>query len=165
MKLTVGFSKPTAWFVPGSWAIRLAENSPFSHAFIRWHSNSLNRDMVYQASHGLVHFMSGEKFDKKNKTMVAYEFELDGVQALSVIQKCVDFAGSKYGKLELIGMAFERLTGIRSPFRDGNKTFVCSELVGEVLRQCRIVPIGLDLELAGPRKLEMAIAQVYNLGR
>lgn len=79
------------------------------------------------------------------------------------MQKCVDLAGVKYGTLTLLGMGFERLTGIRSPFRDGGKTYVCSELIAEVLKQCNIANINLDLELAGPKQLELAVASILPL--
>lgn len=159
-KLIVGFSRPSAWFVPGSWLIRLAEHSAFSHAFLRWDSESLDRDMIYQASHGMVHFISGPRFDDAETTIVAYEFDLADEAMKRVIQKAVDLAGADYGRLELIGMAIERYTGIKNPWRDGDKTFVCSELVGAVLEECNIAQFNLDLELAGPAKLERAVAVV-----
>jgi hypothetical protein len=156
MKLQVAFSRPKK-FAIGSSAIRLFTNSSYSHALLRWRSESLDKDMVYQASHGMVHFISGERFDESNDTLVAYEFDLTNDQYRQVVRKCVELAGVKYGYLELWGMAVERLTGLKSPFRDGHKSFVCSELVGEVLRQTGVANIDIDLELAGPKELEQAI--------
>jgi len=105
----------------------------------------------------MVHFVSGSRFDRDTDTISEYEIELSEEQFKSVVQKCVDLAGIKYGKLELLGMEVERIFGIRSPFRDKDKTFVCSELVGVVLRVCGI-ETGIDLELAGPKLLEQQIA-------
>lgn len=158
-RMVVGFSRPKKFSI-GSTAIRIAENSPFSHAYIRWHANGIERDMIYQASHGMVHFVSGESFDKDAETVVSYYIDLADEQFKNVVRKCVDLAGTKYGTLALAGMGFERATGIKSPFRDGNKTFVCSELVGEVLKQCGIADVAIDLELAGPKRLEAAISSI-----
>lgn len=165
MILSVGFSKARSPLALGSLAIRLFERAPFSHAFLRWHSDRLEQDMVYQASHGMVHFVSGDRFDANAETVIAYCFTLTEEQATVVMKKCVELAGIKYGTLEMFGIAFERITGIRSPFRDDARTYVCSELVGTVLNQCGVAQIDLDLELAGPAKLERAVAAVYNLGR
>lgn len=157
----MGFSRPKK-FAIGSAVIRIAENSPFSHAFLRWYAEGIKRDMVYQASHGMVHFVSGENFDNINETIVSYYVDLTDEQFKNVIKKCVDLAGTKYGTLALLGMGLERATGIENPFRDGDRTFVCSELVGEVLKQSGIADVAIDLELAGPKKLESAISAISN---
>lgn len=153
--MRVGFSRPSEWKI-GSKIIQWSEGTDFSHAFLRWHSDSLDRDLVYQASHGMVHFVSGDRFDSENITAVEYSVELTDEQFNEIVRKCIDLAGVKYGTLQLLGMAIERVTGIRNPFRDGSKTFVCSELVGEVLRQ--VYTIDLDLEFVGPGQLEIVIS-------
>jgi hypothetical protein len=159
--LTVAFSRPRDKWAIGSYFIRAFEHAPFSHALIRWHSDSVERDMVYQASHGMVHFIEGSRFDADVETVVAYEIELTDDQHKVIIQKAVDLAGVKYGTLTLFGIAFERITGIKNPFRDGEHSFVCSELVGTILKLCEgTVP--LDLELAGPRQLEIWVAALPN---
>lgn len=156
MKLHVAFSRPKK-FAIGSWAIRLATKSSYSHALLRWHSKSLNKDLIYQASHGMVHFTSGERFDANHEMLAVYEIQLTDEQHKAVMKKCIDLAGTEYGYWALIGMALERFSGIKNPFRDGDNTFVCSELVGEVLRQAKLVPLDIDLELAGPKELEQAL--------
>lgn len=156
--LIIGFSKPKSNWAIGSFLIRLFEKCDFSHAFIRWHSESLDRDLIYQASHGMVHFISGSKFDDSVTTVTQYTFDLTPIQSKNIVQKCIDLAGTKYGTLQLFGMAFERITGIRNPFRDGSRTYVCSELVGEVLKQ--IHSIDLDLEYIGPKELKDLVSKI-----
>lgn len=155
--LRIGFSKPKKWAI-GSQIIQWCDRAQFSHAFLRWYSPTVNRVLVYQASHGMVHFISGYNFDKDATTVVEYEVELSDSDFDTVVKKCIDLAGTKYGTLELLGMGFERITGIKSPFRDGDKTFVCSELVGTVLKL--VCNIDLDLELAGPGELEKLISSL-----
>lgn len=154
-KLTVAFSKPKEFKI-GSAVIRLAEGTNFSHVSLRWYSASIDCDLVYQASHGMVHFVSGARFDQENETVAEYSVEVTDEQFTAITKKCVELAGVKYGTLQIIGMALERVSGIKNPFRDGDKTFVCSELVGEVLKQ--IMNIDLDLEYAGPGRLERLIS-------
>jgi hypothetical protein len=117
--------------------------------------------MVYQASHGMVHFISGERFDLDARIVASYEIDLSDEQFDLIVGKCIDLAGIKYGHLQLLGMGLERITGIRNPFRDGDKSFVCSELVGFLIQLCEgTAP--LDLELAGPKQLEVWVAALSN---
>lgn len=156
-KLRIGFSRPKTWMI-GSALIRLFERAEFSHAYLRWSAESLQRDLVYQASHGMVHFVSGARFDEQAQTVREYEISLTDEQFNEVVKKCVDLAGVKYGLLQLAGMSLERLSGLRNPFRDGDKTFVCSELVGTVLNI--LYKIDMDLEFAGPRQLEKLLSSL-----
>lgn len=156
-KITIAFSKPSSRLAIVSLLIRIFERSKFSHALIRWKSDALQREMVYHASHGMVHFIEGSRFDTVAETVAAYEIDLTESQHLQVVQKAVDLAGVKYGFLTLIGIAFERITKIRNPFRDQSKSFICSELVGEILKICEKTQ-PLDLERAGPKQLEAWIA-------
>lgn len=153
--LKVGFSRPKDWKL-FSQIIQWSEHAPFSHTFLRWSSETLNCELVYQASHGMVHFVSGERFDRENETVIEYCVELTDEQFNAIAKKCIELAGTKYGTLQIIGMALERATKVRNPFRDGPKTFVCSELVGEVLKQ--IMQIDLDPEYVGPSSLERLLS-------
>lgn len=154
--LKIGFSKPKSKLAVGSYIIRLLDHAQFSHAFLRWSSTSLNRDLIYQASRGMVHFISGDNFDAEEITVIEYSIDLTDDQHKIVMQKCIDLVATDYGTLELLGMGLEKYTGIKNPFRDGSKSFVCSELVGTILRL--VTTINLDLELAGPGELETLIS-------
>lgn len=163
--LTVAFSRPISKLALGSLLIRWFEKAPFSHAVLRWGSPNIDRDLVYQASHGSVHFISGANFDSDNQTVEAYELDYDEISFYLAVQKCVDYSGVAYGYLELFGMAFERITGLRNPFRDQTKTFVCSELVGDILKLREGSLINIDLELAGPKLLRDCVAQLPGVRR
>lgn len=162
--LKIGFSRPRSKWKVGSALIRLFERSDFSHTFLRWESESLERELVYQASHGMVHFMAGHRFDIEALTVREYEIQLTDSEFNLVLQKCVDLAGVKYGYWTLFGMAIERLTGCRNPFRDRERTYVCSELVGEVLKLHGDFE-DLDLELIGPKVLESSLAELPGVVR
>jgi hypothetical protein len=156
MKLRIAFSRPKKFNIASA-AIMVFTNCKFSHALIKWRSENLDTDMIYQASHGMAHFMCGKRFSSSNIIVAEYEFNLTDEQFTAVMKKCVQLAGTKYGTLQLIGMGAERLTGVKNPWRDASKTFVCSELVGEILKQLGLIDSTLDLELGGPRELEQAV--------
>lgn len=158
--LRIAFSRPKSKWSIGSWIIRLFEGAPFSHALLRWNSQSLDRDLIYQASHGSVHFVSGQRFDADTETVVEYELDFADEEFTAAVQKCVDFAGAKYGYFTLWGIALERFTGIKNPFRDQDKTFICSELVGDILKLREGSLIDVDLELAGPKLLEECVSRI-----
>lgn len=162
--LKIGFSRPRSKWKIGSALIRLFEGSDFSHTLLRWESETLERELVYQASHGMVHFLSGHRFDIEAHTVREYEVDLTDSEFTVVLQKCVDLAGVKYGYLTLLGMAIERITGCRNPFRDADRTYVCSELVGEVLKLHGDLE-DLDLELIGPKILETRVAELPGIRR
>lgn len=157
--IIVGFSRPIKWKL-ASWAIMAWCRAPFSHAYFKFWSQSYNRSLVYQASHGMVHFVAGSNFSNSNRIESEYELQVSEEQYSSIMIKCIDLAGIKYGFWTLVGMAFERITGLKSPFRDQGKSFICSELVGELLRLCGEDLIDIDLELAGPRELEACVAKL-----
>lgn len=157
----MGFSRPKSKWAVLSYAIRAYEHSPFSHTFIRWHSDRMGMDLVYQASHGMAHFVSGERFDADNLTVESFETSLDHIAHRALRKKAMQLAGAKYGRLQLLGMAIERLTGLRNPWRDGEETFVCSELVGDMLKIMGCFSgVKIDLELAGPKALRDAVASL-----
>jgi len=163
--LKIAFGRPRSKWAVGSYLIRWFEGAPFSHALIRWASDSLDRELVYEASHGYVHFMSGQRFDLDEEIVEEYELDYSDAAFTQAVQCCVDYAEAKYGYLQLFGMALERITGIRNPFRDGTQTFVCSELVGDVLKLHEGSLIDIDLELAGPKALRDCVAQLPGVRR
>lgn len=158
----IAFSRPKSKWAVGSYLIRSVERSKFSHVLLRWRAESLERELVYQAGHGMVHFLSGDRFDSAAVTVVEYEIELTDEQFREMVRKCIDLAGISYGYWQLVGMGLQRVFGFRNPFRDGSKTYVCSELVGEVLKIIYGSKINVDLEFAGPAKLERLVRDLPN---
>lgn len=163
--LKIAFSRPRSKWAIGSYIIRWFEGAPFSHALLRWEAESLDRELIYESSHGYVHFISGQRFDIDEETVEEYELDYEDAAFIQAVQKCVDYAEVRYGYLELWGMALERITGIRNPFRDQDKTFVCSELVGDILKLREGSLINIDLELAGPKLLRDCVAQLPGVRR
>ena len=61
-KITIGFSRPKNKVFPiGSWLIRLYMRSAYSHTYVRFYSESINRTLVYEAvGHGGIRFVGYE---------------------------------------------------------------------------------------------------------
>ena len=164
-KITIGFSTSRSKFAIGAIIIRIFEGTKFSHTYMEFRSDSLFRSMIYQASHGLVNFMNEQVFDKDNVIIESFEVQVTDDQYNQILAFCIDCAGVKYGKLELIGIGIARIKAKlgfaeTNPFSDGPRTFVCSELMGYVLN---ILGCQLDtkrLEIEGPAFIRDTVAQL-----
>lgn len=152
--ITVGFSKPKTW-KPFSALIMLGFNIPYDHVYIKFHSNTFNRYLVYQASGLMVNFM-GKEFTDNNVIVDEFEIPITAENKIAMIQFAIDNAGKPYGIKEAFGMAIVRLVEllfkkkIKNPFGDGGKTYVCSELAGYIMDQYAGAKIPADLDYMTP---------------
>lgn len=138
-KLYIGFSKPKNNKFPiFSWAIRLVENTPYSHVYIKWHSDYLERDIIYQASGSSVNFMEGSYFNNKAETLYEYEINIPNKSSKIAKQKAMDYSNRPYGIKQIFGILIVKIAKlfnkeIKNPFSDGKATWVCSEIVANIL--------------------------------
>jgi hypothetical protein len=152
-KIQIGFSYSCNMV---SKAIRVIENTSFSHIFLSFHSESLNRTLIYHASGHNVHFTNINRFLEKSVIVDLFEIEVTPEQYKQIMQFCVDNAGVPYGAIQLVGMSLMRLFGKvmkSNPFADGSATQVCSELIGRLMFE---LGYGVDLdklEILGPKYL------------
>ena len=135
----IGFSRPSGWFKPFSWAIRLLQWTSYSHVYIRVHSNSIDRDIIYQASGLQVNFIGLDLFKSKEIIIKEFPVQITPETKIKVLQYCTDMAGKPYGILEVFGfpwVIFNSFIGrhVNNPFSDGTNSFVCSEFVGDILK-------------------------------
>lgn len=138
-KLYIGFSKPRNKKFPIiSWLIRLFENTPYSHVYIRWNSDYLERSIIYQASGSSVNFEEGRNFIKKNEILTEFELLVSEDIEKNIKQKAMDLCNISYGIKQISGLLLVKLfklfnKNIQNPFSDGSATYVCSELVADLL--------------------------------
>jgi hypothetical protein len=137
-KIIIGFSRPNKWKL-FSWLIRTSYNTDYSHVFIRLHSDTYDRDLVYQASGTTVNFMGMSVFKSHNIILDEFEIDIDEEQKKAMIQFAIDNAGKPYGIKDVIGLGLVRLAelagkSIKNPFRDSKSTYVCSELVSYIIK-------------------------------
>lgn len=131
--ITIGFSCPKNRVLPiGSWLIRLYEKTPYSHVYVRFYSESINRTLIYEAVGGGVRFVSLAKWEDHAQEVASYTLEVKKCNAVSLLQYCVDHAGVEYGFMQNIGIVIADIFNLkRNPFRKGKN---CSEAIGELLR-------------------------------
>lgn len=157
--ITVGFSRPRGKKFPiFSWIIRLVEWTRYSHLYIKWRSDYLDRDLVYEASGTGVHFIEGSRFNNKAETIHSYDILISDSTRKKIIQKAVDNAGAPYGIKQVFGILIvkaARLFGkdIVNPFADGSATWVCSEVLADMSEELGL-DIGVHRDNITPRDIQ-----------
>lgn len=156
VRIRIGFSKPKNKLFPaGSWLIRLFENTKYSHVFVRWYSVGADTDIVYEAGGTYINFKAGKIFDKKAETVHEYETIISKEVYKKLLKYCMSNAGVQYGFKQIIGIALVKLFKLKkNPFSDGNKSQVCSELVGNIIENLELGDIDINLDIAGPRDIK-----------
>lgn len=154
--ITVGFSKPIKW-KPFSWLIMTGYGIPFDHVYIKWHSDKLDRDIIYQASGTAVNFM-GEQFLVNNVIVDEFVLPITPANKLSMIQFAMDNAGKPYGIKECFGLAWIQICSlfgktVKNPFKDDGSTYVCSELAGYIVDNYAGLNVNADPSLINPKMM------------
>lgn len=139
MKFKVGFSRAQDWYKVGSKAIEIAEKRPYSHAFVRYIDPFTQRDMVAQASHGMVNQLSFIRFIETNTVVKEYEFDITPEQFRTLLSSIEDNLGTPYGKLELLWIAVKKLFHVQVNIHDHDDSFICSEFVARILQILNIL--------------------------
>lgn len=154
-KVILGFSKPKKVFPVFSWAIRLAEWTPYSHVFVRINSEHLGTTLIYQASGTQVNFMGLKHFEDAAHIIKEFEFEISDENYKELLCWAVREAGAPYGIKAVLGILLVKCFNLkRNPFSDKDKTWFCSELAGKILRDFIGVYLKEDeLEIVGPRRI------------
>jgi hypothetical protein len=138
-KIIIGFSKPKSWFVPFSWAIRICYGTPYSHVYLKWHSESLDVDMIYEASGSMIHFTSPTRFSEMETVIKEYSIDISEETRKKMVKNCILRCGIPYAIKEAVGMGIVRLAKLfgikltKNPFGQGQLKSKCSELVYDVL--------------------------------
>ena len=156
MKIIIGASKNNNL---GSKLIQWWENSKYSHVYIRWHLHTQDREIIYQASHGMVHFLEFSNFKKHNKIVTEISLEITTEQFVKLTQKCIDYAGKPYSKLELLQIWLSDVSDSKVKVKD-RKGFICSELLGALLVELNIT-FQKPLYLLTPKDIMEALEANY----
>lgn len=166
--VTIGFSKPKGKKFPiFSWIIRLVDWTPYSHVYLRWDSKYLERTLVYEASGTTVHFVEGSRFDKRIEVVHQYPIEVTDAQKKKMVQKAVDFSNAPYGIKQVAGIGIVKLArlfgkDIKNPFSDGSATWVCSEIVNDVLKDLGM-DVGVHRDNVTPKDIQKFLEARVNV--
>ena len=134
--IIIGVSKPKTFKI-GAELLKFWMNADFSHAYIKFNISEINREVVYHAAHGMVHFKNYEHFLEDNVAVHEFELEITDELYYKLLDKCIDLAGVKYAVSELVTIFLYDLLnniGIKITTYNG-KGYICSELVAEFLEE------------------------------
>lgn len=134
MKIIIGASRANKI---GSEILQIHMSTDYSHVYARWWLESQQREIVYQASHGMVHFCSLARFTKDNIIVREFVLDITDEQFKKFSSKCIDLAGEKYSQLELLQIWLSDVSGgvLQFSDRDG---YVCSGLMCELMEDLGI---------------------------
>lgn len=128
-KIIIGASKSCKL---GSKLIQWWIEAPYSHVYARWYLSDQDREIVYQASHGMVHFKEFNNFTKENQIVKEFVIDVTCEQFQVFSQRCIDLAGQPYSVIELIQILVSDVTNGRI-HTDDQPGYICSELMTELL--------------------------------
>lgn len=151
--VTIGFSRPKNHKFPiGSWLIRLHQRTPYSHCYIRFYSESLNRTLVYEAvGTGGVRFIGYKAWSEHAEELLSFTIKAKKCNYITMLQSFVDEAGASYGCLQNVGIFLANVFGWKNnPWKKGRN---CSEIVGLFLKS-EGYEINKPLDLLTPKDIE-----------
>lgn len=156
-KIIVGFSRPKKW-MPYAWLIMKGFGINYSHVYLKFHSNSYDRDIIYQASKSMINFMSTKVFGDEEIIVKEFEVEISEKSRISLMQFAIDNAGKPYSLREAIGLGLVRICAlfgkkITNPFKDGTDSYVCSVLADYILENFAEQDIPGDFQDSDPKYL------------
>jgi len=157
-QIRIGFSRPTSWFAPFSWIIRLVQWTPYSHVYVSFYSSKYERRLVYQASSLFVNFFGPKTFVKKELVVREFSLSISDETYKKFMQFAIDEAGDPYDILSIIGIGVVLLMGlfgkkISNPFGKRAGTFFCSKLVGDILIEIIGAHIAGDINTMLPKDI------------
>ena len=154
-KIIIGFSRPKKW-KPFAWLIMKGFGTPYDHVYVKFHSESLDRDIIYQASKMMINFMGTVLFNLENIVVAEFEIEISPESKKALMQFAVDNAGKPYSIKEAFGLGLVRICElfgkkIKNPYKEGNSEYVCSILVDYILEKYADIGVKNDFENADPK--------------
>jgi len=157
-QIVIGFSKPKNRVFPfGSWLIRAYEKTPFSHVYLKFHSETLNRTLVYEAVGGGVRFIGNKAWENHAEEVSSFTLDIKQCNYITLLQYCVDHAGMEYGFAQNLGVVVCDLLKLeKNPFKKGKN---CSEVVGEILK-LEGIHISKDTNLLTPKDIYEALHEI-----
>jgi len=144
-EITLGFSSPSAFFVPYSWAIKLFQGwGKASHVYIGFKTLQ-KTEMVYQASGNQTNYMEKSKFDKIAKTEESFVVTVPKNKHRELTKMFEERAGTPYGWKQALGILLIPILG-RNIFKDGDKAQICTEIAASALQE-------LGVRISNPESL------------
>lgn len=156
--IAIGFSRPKKFMIL-SWLIRKIQRTEYSHVYIKFQSDKYKRNLVYQASGLQVNFVGEEVFKDHCEIVKECSIQVSDEIYTKMMTFAIDRAGYPYSIEQLFNIVIYMITGKARTFSDGRSGYVCSELVGEMLRTILGVLIKKDLDIVTPKDIYNALTE------
>ena len=124
----------------------LVEGTEYSHVFVTWHCDNIDRRKVFEAVGSGIRILSNHNFKKDAEVVELYHFYVDDATLFKIEQEAHDMTGKPYGFKALMGLCimrvfnfFNRALRLKgrqgNPFKDGDYSQVCVEAAGMILKK------------------------------
>ncbi len=168
-QIRVGFSRSRHWYALFSHLIRWVECRPYSHVYVEMKDPGVGEDVVMQASKGMVNMFHMEHFNANNVVTHFFTLQLTQAEYLWVWRYFIKRMGLPYGTNQIFGIFLKKLFRLTGVTRDGEKTFVCSEIIFRLMyikmrRDRKVMSaryLNLDPDEATPSDVDSAIDGHY----
>lgn len=132
--ITIGFSKSTGKFAIFSWLIMLAQRNNFSHAYLKYHDDFADRNIIFQASGLEVNLMGCTLFGQKENIVKEFDIQVSDDCFKKIMQFAIDKLGQPYSMLQILNSAIYLICG-KSPFNGYIAGWDCSKLMADLLEE------------------------------
>ena len=151
--ITIGLSRHIGFNII-SLGIRLFQKTTYSHAYIKIHIPEIDRTAVFQATGIGVNFTSLEVFNSKDIKINEWDVTVSDEIFNNILCFCFDEVGKPYSIKMIIGIIFYTLFSWKLFKSDKLNSFICSELVGYVLKLIGVIHQDQCLDYFTPKDVE-----------
>lgn len=152
--VTFGFSKSKKPLAIGSLAIRWYMGTPYSHVYMKFRSDSLERTLIYEAVGAGVRFIGADRWSQHAEEIESITIEICDQSYKKLMQWCVDNSGIDYGFGQNFGIIIANIFNLKAnPLKNGKN---CSEAIGEVL-VLEGYTFDKELNLLTPKDINIAL--------
>lgn len=153
--MRIMFSKPKKAKI-GSQAIMWKLGTEYSHVAVEFHLKAMDRFLIFESSYGDVHAVEAKSWAKDNIIVDEVCLDITKEKRVLVMRFLLDNLQKKYGYMSILGIAFPKLKlGV-----DGNKTFICSELVAKVLDIAYNYKVDKSIDYMTPKDIKQVVEQL-----
>lgn len=151
-KVVIGFSRPKKFAIL-SWLIRTVQRTEYSHVYLKFHSDTYDRNIIYQASGLQVNFVGEQVFNEHHIVVKEFEFNISDETYKKMMSFAIDKAGYPYSIKQLFNIASYMLIGKTILKEDGRSAYVCSEIVSQMMIEDLNIVINKNLDLITPKNV------------
>jgi hypothetical protein len=112
-----------------------------------------------------VNFTTGHTFARKNKVIREFSFKVSDPAFDNYMRFAMKHEGAPYSSLQIVGMFIAKVFGLkRNPLTNSSRSYVCSELVSQLLFELGEFQIErAKLNLLGPKEVYEMCEHYYKI--